>query len=76
MVEVVLPTPPFWLHIAMIFAGPWDESGAGSGIDRRGRPVGPSSTSATGGADSASRDPVAASAHAGVRVCVVSVAGG
>jgi hypothetical protein len=22
MVDVVLPTPPFWLHIAMIFAGP------------------------------------------------------
>lgn len=24
MVEVVLPTPPFWLHIAMILAGPCD----------------------------------------------------
>ena len=29
MVVVVLPTPPFWLHIAMMRAGPWLESGGG-----------------------------------------------
>src|SRR5690349_15856031 len=42
MVVVVLPTPPFWLHIAMIRAGPWAASGAGSGKTGIGRPVGPS----------------------------------
>src|SRR5699024_12700902 len=31
IVVVVLPTPPFWLHIAMIRAGPWPASGGGSG---------------------------------------------
>src|SRR4051794_41962621 len=31
MVDVVLPTPPFWLHIAMIRAGPCELSGLGSG---------------------------------------------
>src|SRR5690606_41700453 len=31
MVVVVLPTPPFWLHIAMMRAGPWLVRGAGSG---------------------------------------------
>ncbi|CAM5650686.1 hypothetical protein SANTM175S_07412 [Streptomyces antimycoticus] len=41
MVEVVLPTPPFWLHIAMIFAGPWSVSGPGIGKYGSGRPVGP-----------------------------------
>ena len=30
IVVVVLPTPPFWLHIAMTRAGPW-ALGAGSG---------------------------------------------
>src|SRR5690625_1243889 len=34
IVVVVLPTPPFWLHIAMIRAGPWPLSGAGSGKSR------------------------------------------
>jgi len=34
------------LHIAMIFAGPCETSGAGSGTARRGLPVGPSSASA------------------------------
>ena len=28
MVDVVLPTPPFWLHIAMIWAGPCSVSGS------------------------------------------------
>jgi hypothetical protein len=41
MVEVVLPTPPFWLHIAMTLAGPCVERGCGSGIFRGGRPVKP-----------------------------------
>ena len=41
MVEVVLPTPPFWLTMAMTRAGPWEDSGAGSGNSRWGRPVGP-----------------------------------
>src|SRR3954471_5664276 len=34
MVEVVLPTPPFWLHIAMIWAGPCSVMGRGSGSGR------------------------------------------
>ena len=42
IVVVVLPTPPFWLHMAMIRAGPWLVSGAGSGNSGSGRPVGPS----------------------------------
>ena len=41
MVVVVLPTPPFWLHIAMIRAGPWEARAAGSGNSGSGRPVGP-----------------------------------
>src|SRR6478609_11022465 len=41
MVEVVLPTPPFWLTMAITRAGPWEDSGAGSGNSRWGRPVGP-----------------------------------
>jgi hypothetical protein len=41
IVVVVLPTPPFWLHIAMIRAFPCDSRGAGSGITGIGRPVGP-----------------------------------
>ena len=41
MVVVVLPTPPFWLHIAMTRAGPWLVSGGGSGKSIMGRPVGP-----------------------------------
>src|SRR3954470_24329440 len=41
MVDVVLPTPPFWLHIAMTFAGPCTFLGVGSGIGRGGRPVRP-----------------------------------
>ena len=43
MVEVVLPTPPFWLHIAMTLAGPCTVFGLGSGMVRGGRPVRPSS---------------------------------
>src|SRR4051812_11072705 len=31
MVDVVLPTPPFWLHSASTTAGPWLLTGAGSG---------------------------------------------
>src|SRR3546814_9836297 len=47
MVDVVLPTPPFWLHIAMIIAGPWCANGVGWGTSRTGRPVGPSSSAET-----------------------------
>ena len=36
MVEVVLPTPPFWLHSATTRAGPCVVSGCGSGIDAGG----------------------------------------
>src|SRR5688572_27965748 len=43
MVDVVLPTPPFWLHIAMTLAGPCTVFGLGSGMVRGGRPVRPSS---------------------------------
>ncbi len=39
IVDVVLPTPPFWLHIAMIRAGPWPVSGCGTGNVRH-RPTG------------------------------------
>ena len=42
IVVVVLPTPPFWLHMAMIRAGPWLASGAGTGKSGNGRPVTPS----------------------------------
>src|SRR3954464_8917096 len=41
IVDVVLPTPPFWLHMAMIRAGPCEDSGAGIGKLGIGRPVGP-----------------------------------
>src|SRR5690606_11064488 len=40
IVVVVLPTPPFWLHIAMMRAGPWRSSGAGSAKPCIGRPTG------------------------------------
>ena len=42
MVVVVLPTPPFWLHIEITRALPWVVSGGGSGMNGIGRPVGPS----------------------------------
>src|SRR5690349_4880610 len=42
MVVVVLPTPPFWLHMAMMRAGPWLVRAAGSGKSGMARPVGPS----------------------------------
>ena len=29
--DVVLPTPPFWLHMASTVAGPCEVSGAGTG---------------------------------------------
>ena len=38
---VVLPTPPFWLHIEITRAGPCWVSGWGSGRCGIGRPVGP-----------------------------------
>src|SRR5690554_2173343 len=40
IVVVVLPTPPFWLHIATIRAGPWRSRGAGTANSGRGRPTG------------------------------------
>src|SRR5512146_3141434 len=43
IVVVVLPTPPFWLQIAMTRAGPCSVSGSGSGKAEKGLPVGPSS---------------------------------
>ena len=45
MVVVVLPTPPFWLHIEITRALPWMLIGRGSGSTGIGRPVGPSGTS-------------------------------
>ena len=42
---VVLPTPPFWLHIEITRALPWVLSGRGSGMSGIGRPVGPRTTS-------------------------------
>ena len=45
IVVVVLPTPPFWLHIETTRAGPCWVSGAGSGKTGIGRPVGPSTGS-------------------------------
>src|SRR4051812_36651636 len=58
MVVVVLPTPPFWLHIDMTRALPWVVSGLGSGITGIGRPVGPISpvvAGTTGASGSGSR---------------------
>src|SRR5688572_23130283 len=43
IVVVVLPTPPFWLHIEMTVAGCPARRGVGSGSLGIGRPVGPSS---------------------------------
>src|SRR5688572_30547111 len=48
IVVVVLPTPPFWLHIAMTRALPCSVSGRGSGRSIIGRPVGPSGRSTWG----------------------------
>ena len=45
---VVLPTPPFWLHMEMTRAGPCSVSGLGSGSTGIGRPVGPSGRSSAG----------------------------
>src|SRR3978361_1243826 len=44
IVVVVLPTPPFWLHIAITRALPCRVRGRGSGRSGIGRPVGPRST--------------------------------
>ncbi len=45
MVVVVLPTPPFWLHIEITRAGPCSVTGRGSGSNGIGRPVGPTTVS-------------------------------
>ncbi len=45
MVVVVLPTPPFWLHIEITRAPPCRVSGVGSGMNGIGLPVGPITTS-------------------------------
>ena len=50
MVVVVLPTPPFWLHIAMTRAGPCWVRARGTGKSGSGRPVGPITGSAVGSA--------------------------
>ena len=52
IVVVVLPTPPFWLHIEMTRALPWVNTGRGSGRSGIGRPVGPSTTSVSTSATS------------------------
>src|SRR5918999_3981291 len=44
---VVLPTPPFWLHIEITLAQPCWVSGRGSGRWGVGRPVGPRTAVAT-----------------------------
>src|SRR3954467_8771482 len=49
IVVVVLPTPPFWLHIDTTRARPWVVTGPGSGRSGIGRPVGPSLRSGSGG---------------------------
>src|SRR5262245_23165958 len=54
MVVVVLPTPPFWLHIAMTRAGPCSVRAGGSGRYGIGRPVGPNSPSEAAGSTSCS----------------------
>src|SRR4051812_31084560 len=50
IVVVVLPTPPFWLHIDTTRARPRALTGPGSGRSGIGRPVGPSLGSVTGAA--------------------------
>ena len=52
MVVVVLPTPPFWLQIATMRAGPCSASALGVGKAGSGRPVGPMSP----GSSSITRD--------------------
>src|SRR5262249_7720374 len=47
IVVVVLPTPPFWLQMAAILAGPCESTGSGSGNTGMGRPVGPSTPGLT-----------------------------
>jgi hypothetical protein len=54
MVVVVLPTPPFWLHIDTTRAWPWVARGFGSGITGIRRPVGPSSPVVSGTASGGS----------------------
>src|SRR3954451_17684165 len=54
IVVVVLPTPPFWLHMAITRAGPCSVTGGGSGRAGQGRPVGPSSGSAISGGSAGS----------------------
>src|SRR3954453_14078554 len=47
IVVVVLPTPPFWLHIEITRAWVGPLTGAGSGKSGTGRPVGPSTSGAS-----------------------------
>src|SRR5688572_9456279 len=51
MVVVVLPTPPFWLHMASTRAGPCLVSLRGSGKTGVGRPVGPTPRAAAAEAE-------------------------
>src|SRR3954452_5707248 len=75
MVDVVLPTPPFWLHIATIRAGPWEVSGLGSGSLRcrafagATRLVGPPISTSSAGAPP--RGSATAEAAASARVDIV-----
>src|SRR4051794_33923527 len=66
MVVVVLPTPPFWLHMAMMRAGPWVLRGTGSGNAGIGRPVGPSPPEASASGWPSSRSGLLATARLSV----------
>src|ERR1044071_5978892 len=57
IVVVVLPTPPFWLHIEITRAGPCSVTGCGSGRYGIGRPVGPIVSSPCGGFGPGSASP-------------------
>src|SRR6476620_9673390 len=52
MVVVVLPTPPFWLHMEITRAWVGPVTGEGSGNCGIGRPVGPSGISTAPGSTS------------------------
>src|SRR4051794_25139412 len=80
IVVVVLPTPPFWLHMAMIRAGPWVSRGAGSGNSGIGRAVGPigrcARSSVVVGSAATSGASAATGASACTSVCTSGCGGG
>src|SRR3954452_19607717 len=70
MVVVVLPTPPFWLHIEMTRALPWMLIGRGSGRTGIGRPVGPiTGSGSTDGAGVTGAARSSSGAGAGAATC-------